>query len=214
MNCFYGGAFIDDGEQRATGGNHYLDGVTVRYENAQLCFSPPNGYSASGLDINQSEFRRCETCYSGTDAARVDDGIVKVDVTEDAVYSAITDCSDTRVIVPDGFVPDGTEFIFTPADILSAGGDVANLSVGYFDQESNTWQSYDNAPAGVGNADETCSSSDHLTQFGLMARVPTALTATGVALWSGVVLLFLSLVFLLALGLWRLQGKKEFPRPL
>ncbi len=256
LNCYYGVAFVDDGEQSATGGNHYLDGVTVTYDNVQLCFSPPNGYSASGLDINQSEFPSGAMCYSGTDAARVDDGIAKVDVIEDAVDSALTGCTDTRVIVPVGSMPDGTEFILTPnstvrgvallgqsvirstcnittntgqtrfeppiyicithtpADILSAGGAAANLSVGYFDAESSTWQPYDNASAVVGNADETCSSSDHLTQVGLMARVPTALPATGGALWSGVVLLFLSIVFLLTLGLRRLHRKKEFSRPL
>ena len=251
LNCYYGVAFVDAGEQRATGGNHYPDGVAVTYENTQLCFSPPNGYSVSGLHINQSDFRTGATCYPGTNSARVDFGIAKFDMTEDAVDSVTTGCTGTRIIVPDGSVPDGTEFIFIPntevrgvallgqsvirascdittntgqttfeppiyicithttADILAAGGAAANLSVGYFNTESNSWQPYDNAPADVGNADETCSSSDHLTQVGLMARVPTALPATGGALWSAATLLFLSMVFLLALGLWRLYSFRE-----
>ena len=247
LNCFYGVAFVDGGEHRATGGNHYPDGVTVTYANGMLCFETPSGYIATGIHINQSDFRAGATCYVSTISARVDDGIAKIEQDVAAVEPAADGCTDTRVVVPEGAVPSGTEFILTldtsvpgvaiagysvirstcdittntgqtafdppiyiciqhsPVDILAGGGDVSNLSVGYYDSSGDTWQPFVDANGGIGNADETCGQTDHLTKVGLMASIPTALPATGANVAPVVAIIFalIGVLFASVSVIWR-----------
>ena len=64
---------------------------------------------------------------------------------------------------------------FSVNDVLKAGGSEANLVVGYFD--SSFWQSLSKTPSPEPSL--ICGLTDHLSIFGLLARVPHALPATG-----------------------------------
>ncbi len=64
---------------------------------------------------------------------------------------------------------------FSVNDVLKAGGRDANLVVGFFD--GSFWQSLPQTPSPAPSL--ICGLTDHLSMFGLLARVPHALPATG-----------------------------------
>ena len=66
---------------------------------------------------------------------------------------------------------------FGDADVLQAGGDVLNFVVGFFDGLLLQWQPLPVVESTVEGL--ACGATDHFTAFGLLARVPTQLPATG-----------------------------------
>ena len=74
LNCFHGHAFVDGGENVASGGNHFQGSVSFYSVGAMICINPPPGYEVTGVSVNQTEFISGVSCYTQSDGARVDFG--------------------------------------------------------------------------------------------------------------------------------------------
>ncbi len=92
---------------------------------------------------------------------------------------------------------------YSDADVLQAGGEVLNFVIGFFD--GALWQPLPPVESTV--AGLACGETDHFTEFGLLARVPTQLPATGAGATgdesiAGGWLLLVAALITLAGGVW------------
>ncbi len=139
-NGFRGFTFHDQGEHRATGGNHYCSPpVTITWDGYTICFIAPPGYRITGLHVNQSSWNPDISCITIRELARVDGGLEHDSTTNGAVNGAAVVADESaaaaeavsgyamgttggtfscpvtngnvNVIVPANVVADGTRFL-------------------------------------------------------------------------------------------------------
>ncbi len=128
INGFYGCVFHDQGEHRATGGNHYDEApFEITSTGYTVCIMILPGYEIVGIDINQGTFVFSALCFTSPLGARVDFGVRHIDstsTTNGTSSSAVAGipigttggefaCATARISVPPNVVTDGTYFLCT-----------------------------------------------------------------------------------------------------
>jgi LPXTG-motif cell wall-anchored protein len=278
---FSGVVFNDSsGGNVSTGGNSFDSGadyVTLSDgfgdESNTVCITPPNGFSVTGLHVNQTTWYPGASCYTSADGARVDFGISR-DTTAAAPIPTVAPTatpsgqtqgtltasggtvsnagSGVTLTFASGAVADGATatirplasgetsaigagfslvdtvvevvvrdasgnvmsdfssnpvrmcFDYTAAQLLTAGGDTANLEVvrnpGLADEGAVA-----SNRAVDSSAQQICVDVTQFSTWTVAARVPTALPVTGSSVYTAALVGIAAVLFLsggLALG-WR-----------
>ncbi len=106
LNCFYGHVYVDNGEGRATGGNHFQGSATLTGNGATVCLQVPAGYTAA-----------TPTCVTDSGGGRKDFGIRPI---AQALSQTTTgaqsvganggafNCSRWTLTIPAGVLPDNS----------------------------------------------------------------------------------------------------------
>ena len=113
----FSGVVFDDyeGKNVSTGGNSFGGGADyITFSGDTICINPPEGFSATGVHVNQATWYPDVSCYTSTDGARVDFGI-----------------TDNPTPVPNLTVaPTSTPSGQTKGTLTASGGTVSNTASG------------------------------------------------------------------------------------
>ena len=113
----FSGVVFDDyeGKNVSTGGNSFGGGADhITFSGDTICINPPEGFSATGVHVNQATWYPDVNCYTSSDGARVDFGIAQ---------------NPTPVTNPT-VAPTATPSGQTQGTLTAAGGTVSNTGSG------------------------------------------------------------------------------------